>query len=270
MIVKRLADCVRRARSTALHTVSVVILPYPRLRWLCLILFDFAGHLAGASLATGFPFTGGNSMFDAARVRIRACFVLAWAGARQPDRRNRICTSVRAVRFPDYFFVDFPSEAILLLWTQSLKRLCQVIPHVFQCSLRQLTHAFAAACASGQCGCERCQPSQPGFKHSTWMSSYAVFIGFSAKSIASALVASHARSVPLDRRKRFCEFIARFPFLAAICDPSCLASVAFDFCTARKRGRSYCVSRDHTGRIGEILGPSCGLARHNRLQKARC
>jgi hypothetical protein len=52
----------------------------------------------------------------------------------------------------------------------------------------RLTHAFAAARASGQCGCERCQPPQPGFKLSTGTSPwYVVFIGFLAKATASSL-----------------------------------------------------------------------------------
>jgi hypothetical protein len=99
---------------------------------------------------------------------------------------------------------------------------------------------------------------------------YAVFIGFPAKAIASAFVANHARSDPLDRRQRFCEFIARSRFPSASGDLRRSTTIGFPFCRARTRGRSYCVSSDHIGRIGEILGASCGLARHNHLQKVRC
>jgi hypothetical protein len=112
----------------------------------------------------------------------------------------------------------------LLRWAQFLKRLGHLIPHVFQYSILQLTDAIAAARASGQYRCERCKSSQPGFKHGTGVSPwYAVFIGFSAKAIASALVANHACSVPLDRRQRSCEFNVPPPIQRLPCEGLCIS-----------------------------------------------
>ena len=50
---------------------------------------------------------------------------------------------------------------------------------------------------------------------------YAVFVGFVAKAMASALVANHARSVPLDRRQRFCEFNVPPPIQRLPCEGLC-------------------------------------------------
>jgi len=55
---------------------------------------------------------------------------------------------------------------------------------------------------------------------SSW---YAVFVGFSAKAIASALVANHARSVPLDQRQRFCEFNVPPPIQRLPCEGLCIS-----------------------------------------------
>ncbi len=166
--------------------------------------------------------------------------------------------------------VHFLTRLLLLGRAQFLKRLCHLVPYVLQRCLHQLIHAFAAARASGHCGCERCQPSQPGFKHSTGMSlRYAVFSGFAAKAIASALVANHARSVPFERRQRFCEFIARFRFRVGIVCLHQSAPGAFDFCMARKPRRFCSASICRTSSKLENLRALCRMVHRIALQKAR-
>jgi hypothetical protein len=138
------------------------------------------------------------------------------------------------------------SRLLLLRGNQLPKRLGHLLPQLLERCLHQLTHAFAAARASGQWGCERCQPSQPGFKHRTGMSLwYAVFIGFSAKAIASALVVNHARSVPLDRQLRVCEFIVKFRSYETANNISrrltfCSTYCSFEVCQAQFSSHPFC------------------------------
>jgi len=65
-VTRRSAVGARRDWFRALHAAEKGILPYPPLQWLCLILFDYAGHLtvARASPCEGNWLRGGAGIAE--------------------------------------------------------------------------------------------------------------------------------------------------------------------------------------------------------------